>query len=512
MIGSTKISKRILSIPTVASGFFAFVLVAVILDWKYVSLGIAIAGIIVCFLVAIFVSKSILTPIRKMNDAVGAVAGGDLTRRVPTGERDELGQVALNFNASLEKLHGILTHFAKDSYVVSSTAYTLDKAYKLMIAGMNDAVAQVNSVATAGEEMSTTSAEIAENCVSAAKSSEKANQSALTGQSVADGTLEVMSRVHTIVNSSAQIIEGLGRRSDEIGGVINLINDIADQTNLLALNAAIEAARAGEHGRGFAVVADEVRKLAEKTTQATKHIGETIKAMQSETQQAVTSMEEGVRTVETGTQEAKKSDGALKDILKQVGTVAAEINQIAVASEQQTATTNELAQNIQRISEAIKQTAENLNQNAGSISQMAELSLDIQKVVTQFKMATEEDGKRMVEKAAAYIKAHGREKAFEEFSNPRGEFVKNGLYIIAQDFNGTILLNGSDRSRLGKNLIDMQDPNGKYFVRETIHVAKTKGSGMVECVYLNAATKTLHPKVYYVQAMEDYVISCGVYK
>ncbi len=319
-----------------------------------------------------------------------------------------------------------------------------------MIAGMNRAVIQVNSVAAAGEEMSTTSAEIAQNCVSATKSSERANQSVITGQSIAEETLAVMNRIDDIVNMSAKIIEGLGKRSDEIGGVINPINDLTDQTNLLALNAAIEAAQAGEHGRGFAVVADEGRKLAEKTTEATKVIGVTIKAMQSETQQAVASMKEGVKTVETGTQEARKSDGALKDILHQVSAVSTEINQIDVASEEQTATTNELAQNIQHISEAIRQTAGSLNQNADSISQVAELSLDIQKIVTQFKMATEEDGKKMLEKAVAYIKANGKEKAFAEFSNPNGEFVKDGLYIIAQDFKGVILLNGSDRTRLGK--------------------------------------------------------------
>jgi len=511
-LASIKISKRIFLIPLVTCLFLVLMWISSLLGIKYLTPAVLIVGIVLSVFATVLVAKSILSPIRKMNNFIEDVTRGDLTKRADISLSDEIGEVAHLFNTSIEHIKRTITHFTNSSNVVSVTAHDLDSSYKEMIAGTNQAVAQVNSVAVAGEEMSSTSSEIARNCLSAARSSDRANQSAVTGQSIVDETLEVMNQIDSIVKVSANIIRSLGERSGEIGGVLSLINDIADQTNLLALNAAIEAARAGEHGRGFAVVADEVRKLAEKTTEATKHIGDTIKAMQSETKNAVISMEEGVKAVEAGTKKAKKSDVALKDILQQINMVGSEIAQIAAASEQQTATTNELANNIQAISALIEQTAGNLNRNAQTISKVADLALDTQRIVTQFKMATTEDARILLEKAVAYLKAHGKEKAFKEFSNPNGEYVGNGLYIIAQDFNGTLLLNGADRSRVGMNLIDSKDPNGVYFVKEMINLAKTKGGGEYVCAHLNFTTKLIQQKVYYVQRIDNYYLSCGVYK
>ena len=222
---------------------------------------------------------------------------------------------------------------------------------------------QVNSVATASEEMSKTSSEIAQNCVTAVRSSDAANHSVTTGEAIIKQTITVMNRISDRVKESAEVIKSLGTRSDQIGQIVGLINDVADQTNLLALNAAIEAARAGEHGRGFAVVADEVRKLAERTSHATKEISDTIKAMQTETKKAVSSMEEGVNEVGIGTTEAAKSGEALAEILGQINKVAAEINQIAVASEEETATTNEIASSIQQISQVMQETAQTIQEN-----------------------------------------------------------------------------------------------------------------------------------------------------
>lgn len=326
----------------------------------------------------------ILSPITKTVEVIERVAEGDLTKRIEVSSRDEIGEMAAHFNAFVDRLHDTITHVAQSSNEVSAAAYTLDSAAEQMATGVEEATLQINAVAAASEEMSKTSLEIAQNCVVAVRSSEQADQSATTGESIVNQTITVMNRISDRVKESAEVIRSLGTRSDQIGQIVGLINDVADQTNLLALNAAIEAARAGEHGRGFAVVADEVRKLAERTSNATREISDTIRAMQAETKKAVSSMEEGVNEVSMGTSETAKSGEALKEILYQINKVTGEINQIAVASEEETATTNEIASSIQQISEVVQETARRIQENASASSQLAGLSKGLQAMVGQF--------------------------------------------------------------------------------------------------------------------------------
>jgi methyl-accepting chemotaxis protein len=364
----------------------------------YISVGTryktALALMVLLFLAAIglpfvisLIMKSIITsPITKTVEVIERVAEGDLTKRIEVNCHDEIGEMATNFNAFVDKLHDTIAHVAHSSNEVSSSAQILDGATEQMAAAVEEAAMQVNSVATASEEMSKTSNEIAQNCVTAVKSSEEANHSVGVGESVIQNTITVMGRINNRVKESAEIIRSLGNRSEQIGQIVGLINDVADQTNLLALNAAIEAARAGEHGRGFAVVADEVRKLAERTSQATKEISNTISAMQGETKKAVISMEDGVNEVTVGMTEAEKSGEALKEILSQINKVTGEINQIAVASEEETATTDEIATNIQQISQMMAETARNIQENSNASSRLADLSQGLKSMVGQFKL------------------------------------------------------------------------------------------------------------------------------
>jgi methyl-accepting chemotaxis protein len=220
----------------------------------------------------------------------------------------------------------------------------------------------------------------------AAEGGKQATDRAKTGTEVVEQTVLVMNRIAQQVKSSAATVAGLGERSDQIGAIIGTIEDIADQTNLLALNAAIEAARAGEQGRGFAVVADEVRALAERTTRATREIGEMIKSIQSETREAVGAMEEGVREVENGTREAAKSGDSLQEILQQISEVTMQVNQIATAAEEQTATTGEITNNIMQITDVVQDTSKGAHTCATAASHLAGLADDLQRLVGQFRL------------------------------------------------------------------------------------------------------------------------------
>jgi methyl-accepting chemotaxis protein len=255
-----------------------------------------------------------------------------------------------------------------------------------MATGAEEVSAQAETVATAGEEMSATSGDIAQNCQMASEGSQQASAAAVSGARVVDDTINVMNSIAERVRSTAKAVESLGSRSDQIGAIVGTIEDIADQTNLLALNAAIEAARAGEQGRGFAVVADEVRALAERTTRATREIGEMIKAIQLETKSAVIAMEEGVSEVAKGSVKAADSGRALEQILQQINDVNAQIHQVATAAEEQTATTSEISNNMQQITEVVAQTSRGAHESASSANRLSALADDLRRIVGQFKV------------------------------------------------------------------------------------------------------------------------------
>jgi methyl-accepting chemotaxis protein len=234
--------------------------------------------------------------------------------------------------------------------------------------------------------MAATSSDIAQTCMRAAEGARQASVVAERGAVVVNETVTIMGRIAERVQNTARTVESLGSRSDQIGAIIGTIEDIADQTNLLALNAAIEAARAGEQGRGFAVVADEVRALAERTTKATREIGEMIKAIQSETKGAVTAMDEGVREVEKGTDEAAKSGRALQEILEQISNVSLQVSQIATAAEEQTATASEISNNIHQITDVVQETAKGAQESASASRQLTAVAEQLQSLVRQFKV------------------------------------------------------------------------------------------------------------------------------
>jgi methyl-accepting chemotaxis protein len=352
---------------------------------RTVVIVLSIAAVILSALFSFFIVRSITGPIVPLVLVARRIADGDLNVQIDHTSADEIGELSESFRVMTQNLRTIIGQVASTSTQVASAANQLHSTSELIATGAEEVAAQTATVATAGEEMSATSGDIAQNCQMAAEGAHRASQAASDGAAVVEKTVAVMGLIAERVQESAKTVESLGVRSDQIGAIIGTIEDIADQTNLLALNAAIEAARAGEQGRGFAVVADEVRALAERTTRATKEIGEMIKAIQKETKGAVTAMEQGVQQVETGTVEAAKSGQALQDILAQVNDVAMQVNQIATAAEEQTATTSEISSNMMQITEVVQQTSHGAHESATAAAQLNGNAEELQRLVRQFK-------------------------------------------------------------------------------------------------------------------------------
>ncbi len=348
--------------------------------------GAIIASILVSVILGFMIIRSISSAAASLVDASSAMAHGDLSRRVRLTSRDELGAIGDSFDIMADSFSQAIRKVAESSAQVAVAASQVNSTAERIATGAEEVASQAATVATAGEEMSATSGDIAQNCQMAAEGAQQASRSAHNGAEVVKNTVVVMGLIAAKVKESASTVESLGARSDQIGAIIGTIEDIADQTNLLALNAAIEAARAGEQGRGFAVVADEVRALAERTTRATREIGEMIKAIQSETRGAVAAMEQGVRQVESGTAEAAKSGEALSDILEQINAVAMQVNQIATAAEEQTATTSEISSNMMQITEVVQDTASGAHQSATAAAQLNGNAEELQRLVQQFKL------------------------------------------------------------------------------------------------------------------------------
>jgi len=269
-----------------------------------------------CSLAFIFFLRSMLTkPVNRLVAMVQDIAQGegDLTKRIEIQREDEIGQLAKWFDKFMDNLQDIIRQVSSATREVAAAA---------------------TEIAASSEEMSASVGEVARQAAQASESAQQSGQIASQGGEIVSQTVQTMKELNGSVTESSQSVSELGQRGQQIGQIIAVINDIADQTNLLALNAAIEAARAGEHGRGFAVVADEVRKLAERTTKATEEIGGSITAIQTETQRAVERMTVGVDQVKSGVSRAETAGESLQQIVKGATEVAGMIQSISAASEE----------------------------------------------------------------------------------------------------------------------------------------------------------------------------------
>ena len=349
-----------------------------------------IAGAMVSLVAAaigLVLSLSISRPMRRMVDRIGTIVKtNDLTDRIQDRRADELGDLARSFNGLLEKLHQIIVEVAGSTEGVAAASTQIAASAEEMAAGMQRQSSQVAQISSAVEEMSASVNEVAR------KSNETATESRNSGDAAAEGgqivrqTIEGMNAINDAVASSAQSVQELGKRGEQIGEIITVINDIADQTNLLALNAAIEAARAGEHGRGFAVVADEVRKLADRTTKATEEIAQSIKAIQQETSDAVHRMEAGTSHVKQGVERATRAGESLDQIVHSARQVAGMVNEIAAAAEEQSQASTEISRSIEEINAVASETSRGASESARAAAQLSAQAEGLLSLVGQFRV------------------------------------------------------------------------------------------------------------------------------
>jgi methyl-accepting chemotaxis protein len=313
--------------------------------------GLGLMGIISAVVIVFIILRiSTLGPLMKLTKTVDTIAAGDLRVSIDNSNKDELGMLSQNMNKMVQFISNVIDKVLLSANNVVAAVDSLRSTAEKSAEGAKSQAGQVDQIATAAEEMSQTITDIARNASLASETSSEAMRTAGEGKKVAEGAVQTVNGVYTSTVELAGMVEKLNHRVGEIGGIVTVIKDIADQTNLLALNAAIEAARAGEQGRGFAVVADEVRKLAERTIKATGEISEKINAVQKESEQTSKSMDVASVQVTQATEYIKQVGEALIHIVDAVQRVKDQITQIAAAVEEQSATSEEVAKNVESTS------------------------------------------------------------------------------------------------------------------------------------------------------------------
>jgi len=353
--------------------------------------GLWMIAIIALFLVAVYwlIHLFVLKPLHSLTAISHNIAQGegDLRKRVPVGiGSDEITGLARDFNLFIQKMHGALSLVNQATNRLATSTIELSSTADNVVRAAEGQESRAVQSASAVEEMTMTAGDVARNSTEAARLAQETAETARSGEEVMTQTVTGMQQISEAVVQAANIITTLGRSSDQIGEIVRVIEDIADQTNLLALNAAIEAARAGEQGRGFAVVADEVRKLAERTTKATKEIGDMIRQIQQDTKSAVASMDQGTNQVGQGVELANKTGEALSKIHSMINSTAGMIQQIASATEEQSTATRQIAGDLEAMTQTTRQTSSGIAESAQACHELSTLAGDLQKTVSAFKV------------------------------------------------------------------------------------------------------------------------------
>jgi methyl-accepting chemotaxis protein len=347
---------------------------------------LGISAFVIAIIVAFWIIGSITKPLSEAVETANKIAAGDLTVQIESAGKSETGQLLAAMRTMVDKLKNVISDIKQASASVASGSEELSASSEEITRTMNDQSNRSSQIATSAEEMSQTVIDIAKNASNIAQSSSETAGIAQKGAEVVDKSVKESKTIVETVNTSAHVMQSLGDKSKQIGEIIDVINDIADQTNLLALNAAIEAARAGEQGRGFAVVADEVRKLAERTAKATAEISQMIGSIQGEVSSAVDSMNHTNEKVNIGLQYSVEAGEQLKSIVQSVLSLQNLVQQIATATEQMSTTSEAISGDIQAVAAGAKEISGGSDQIAQSSSELARLAGSLKNIVDQFKV------------------------------------------------------------------------------------------------------------------------------
>jgi methyl-accepting chemotaxis protein len=359
-------------------------------QFSHLNYQIMIGGallIIIVGAITLVMCRRLLAPLGRISARLCAIAegDGDLTQRLPIDRHDEIGELSGYFNRFIIKIQSIIREVKDTSMDVSHASDDIAATSHAMAEHLRHETANLEQISAAISELSSSVTEVAQQTTHAAEQAQLSGQQARNGGQVVEKTVHSMHQLHDTVEAGTTSVNALGEQSQKIGQIISIINDIAEQTNLLALNAAIEAARAGEHGRGFAVVADEVRKLADRTTQATGEVAQVITGIKDETRQAIERMAAGTDQVAGGVQCATEAGTSLSQIVTSTDQVSGMIQTIAAAIEEQSSVSDEINRSVQALNDLTRDVSENACQAADTATSLAHQADRLQTLVGQFK-------------------------------------------------------------------------------------------------------------------------------
>lgn len=350
-----------------------------------------VAALVIITLVMVITyatGSTVVAPIVRMKNAMADIArgDGDLTKRLEVKSQDEIGQLANEFNRFTDKLRELLNQTAQNTEAVAAAAQQLKDVSHSTSAEISQERDQVDNVSSAVTEMATTVTEISSNAAQSSQAATQADEQVRNGTREAQDTMAEIQSLADAINEAVTVVGGLSQESDSIGAVIDVINSIAEQTNLLALNAAIEAARAGEQGRGFAVVADEVRSLASRTQDSTDDIRRMVERLQSMAGQADKVMQEGKSRSQRGVEKTASVVKALEGISGSISTVQSQSGYIADATEQQSVVAEDINRSLVKITGLSDKTSDHAFQLAAQATQLSGVANELKQVVNQFKI------------------------------------------------------------------------------------------------------------------------------